>query len=169
MINTRFLLAIAATGAAVMIVAQGAPPRVSDPKTKSLSNIKQLGTAMMIYGADWDDVFPYPQSEKAWQYCLFPYTKNRDFFKTLNPAKPGNFKFNMALGGVSMTVIESPAETVMFYDPTVWPDGKYLFSAVDTSSRYVDAAAWKKLQKTLTLKLKKEAKRPLPKNYGAKF
>lgn len=174
--NAKLAFSLIAFGAVVMIGAQvrgrtgapsGTPKR--DPKTVSLSNIKQLSTAMMIYITDSDDIFPYPQAAKGWQWPLFAYCKNKEIYKSANPKKPGPFLFNFGLGGVSSTVIENPAATPMFYDPTVWPDGRYLYSNADTSSKFVDAARWKELQKVMAKKMPRTAKKPLPKNYGSAF
>jgi len=163
----RFILSALALGSVVLIVAQTAPPQ-SDPRTVSLSNVKQLSTGMLIYITDFDDVFPYPQTEKGWQMPIYPYLKNKNLYRTLNPAKPEFFRFNMALGGVSATAIGSPTTMPMFYDPTAWPDGKYLHSRTDTSSKFVEASTWKAIKKDLTAKLKRSAK-PLPKNWGDTF
>lgn len=66
--------------------------------TKSLSNVKQLGTSMMIYTADYDDTIPpeYGNGTDAdpnqyhntdtWVGRIYPYVKNKQIFfdPTLN-------------------------------------------------------------------------------------
>ena len=64
-------------------------------RTASLSNIKQLGTASMIYSADADDVIfnayyfgsagqtsPDNQGAFRWPWLLMPYTKNMAIFRS---------------------------------------------------------------------------------------
>lgn len=79
-------------------------------KTQSLSNIKQIGTATMIYGADYDDLLPMYQTvgvcpwpeicgtgnvTLGFTFLLQPYTKNNLFTqcpkagKRLNPSAGG--------------------------------------------------------------------------------
>lgn len=145
--------------------AQGlAKPPAASQQATTLSNAKQISTAMIMYASDWDDVLPYAQSTKAVQFVTYPYVKNAEVWKTLNP-NGGQFQFNMALGGVSMTDVPSPAETVLYYESNEWPDGKRAVSYLDGHAKLVSAEEWAKLKASLDLKLKKTAK-PLPLNYG---
>ncbi|MBX3119626.1 MAG: hypothetical protein KF784_11215 [Fimbriimonadaceae bacterium] len=146
---------------------QSAQADLSGKRTATLSNIKQVGTAMMIYMADYDDVFPYAQSTTAAQYVTNPYMKNTSLWTTLNP-NGGRILFNTSLGGVSHVVLEDPSKTVMFYESNAWPDGRRCVCFADTSSRFVDQSGWKELAKTLKLKLKRQGK-PLPANYGVEW
>jgi prepilin-type N-terminal cleavage/methylation domain-containing protein/prepilin-type processing-associated H-X9-DG protein len=57
-------------------------------KAACLSNMKQIGTALMMYLQDWDEAFPYwypPCAGVApglyWTEQLMPYIKNKDVFK----------------------------------------------------------------------------------------
>ncbi len=52
-------------------------------KTQSLSNVKNLGTAINIYLSDSDDVYPQSETgqgvaEVTWATAIFPYVKNGD-------------------------------------------------------------------------------------------
>jgi prepilin-type N-terminal cleavage/methylation domain-containing protein/prepilin-type processing-associated H-X9-DG protein len=80
-------------------------------QTTCLSNMKQLGTALMMYGQDYDETLPaWPFKGgagglfndprfKIWSYstwvdALMPYTKNKDVFACPNGPKSGaNFVF----------------------------------------------------------------------------
>ncbi len=61
-------------------------------KTQCLSNMKQIGTALMMYAQDWDETLPiwwppcwgnpnYPPGGLYWTEALMPYLKNVDIFK----------------------------------------------------------------------------------------
>lgn len=69
-------------------------------KTSSLSNIRQLGTATVMYAGDYDDViFPLSASGPAgmtvpdnwgvfrWPWLLVTYTKNLDIFRSPSDTK----------------------------------------------------------------------------------
>lgn len=66
--------------------------------TTSLSNVKQIGTAMQIYIADYDDTFPIRRfavlnpdnsvrGEMSWKQVTHPYARNTDIYRDpVNPA-----------------------------------------------------------------------------------
>lgn len=134
-------------------------------QTRTLSNMKQVGVGMMMYCADFDDMYPWPQSTKAVQYVIRPYLKNMDLWQTANP-NGGEVRFNMAIGGVNMVAIEDIANTVMFYESKAWPDGRRAVAFTDGHAKMVTSSEWQKLEATLRKKFPKSAKRPLPLNYG---
>lgn len=136
-----------------------------DGKAATISNAKQIGLAMLMYSADWDDVLPYPQSTKAVQFVTQPYVKNLDIWKTHNP-NAGQFQFNMALGGVLTTSVENPNEVPVFYESITWPDGTRVVVYLDGHVRAIDRAEWDGLQQYLRPRWPREAKKPLPANWG---
>ena len=134
------------------------------PQTRTLSNIKQISLGMLMYASDYDDLTPYAQSTKTVEYVISPYVLNNELFKSLNPDR-SRFLFNMAIAGVNMTDIPSPAETVMFYESRAWPDGLRVVSFCDGHAKIVTEEEWREHKLTLKLKIKKSAK-PLPAGYG---
>ena len=134
-----------------------APVGTVPQRTATLSNIKQISTAMVIYLADSDDIFPYVQGTPQLFKLLMPYCKNEEIMKTLNPAG-GMFRFNMSLAGVNSTEIAEPANTVMFYESEPWADGSRCVSFADTHAKVVNPEEWAKLQPSLNLKLKRVGK-----------
>lgn len=171
--NPKIVGAAAFFCAAVMVVAQTSGTATSGAKraneqAESLSRIKQLSTGMMIYLADSDDIYPYPQATKAWQFALYPYLKNKQIYLSTNPSKPGPFQFNMNLGGVFSADVPD-AKTPLFYDPTAWPDGKRMYSCADSSATVVSPTDWAKAAKLMKTKIQRKAKKPLPANYGSSF
>lgn len=126
-------------------------------RTVTLSNLKQIGTGLIILLTDNDDVFPYVQSTPQLFKFLEPYTKNQELFKTKNPMG-GEFRFNMSLAGVSATDIEKPAETPMFFESEAWPDGKRGVCFTDSHAKFVTKEEWDKMQPLLKLSLKRHGK-----------
>lgn len=133
-------------------------------RSKTLTNLKQVSVAMVIYTADFDDCFPYVQSTAAAQFVTYPYAKSLDIWKTYNPGK-SKFLMNLSIAGVDSTTIEKPSETILFHESKPWPDTTRCVSFTDTSSRVVKPEIWSKVSATLKLKLKKAGK-PLPKSLG---
>ena len=67
-------------------------------KTACLSNMKQLGTALMMYAQDWDETLPfwrtachndpnYPPGGLLWTEQLYPYIKNWEVFQCPSAAQ----------------------------------------------------------------------------------
>lgn len=145
--------------------AGGGGSNVADGKTATVSNAKQMSLALMMYAGDYDDDIPYVQSTKAAFEVIYPYMKNKDITKSLNP-DGAKFLLNMALAGVNMATIESPAETVMFYEDKPWADGTRVVSFTDGHVKRLSAEEWERYKPTLSLKLTKKGK-PLPATLGS--
>gem|GEM_PF-2345536 len=89
-------------------------------KTADLSNIKQIGTALQIYAADWDDNSVVKDEEEGYDWFdpLYPYVKNRQVFRT--PAyraeddEPAtDYLINgLFAHGASLTSFEYPSEQI---------------------------------------------------------
>lgn len=120
----------------------------------TLSNIKQVCLAMLMFEGDYDDYFPYVESSPQLFDFLNPYTKNREVFKTRNPLG-GEIRFNMSLAGANMTGVDQPAITPMFFESNAWPDGRRCVGFTDGHAKIVSADEWRGMQYLLQLKLKK--------------
>lgn len=131
----------------------------------AIDNAKSLASAMLLYAQDYDGVFPYVQSTRGAEYVLYPYVKGTTIYKTQNPMRAGDFRFNMALAGVSMSQVTNAAEVPLFYDPSPWPDGTYLVSFADSHARFMTADQWSLSKRYLQIKLKKTGT-PLPATLG---
>ncbi|MHB0999545.1 MAG: hypothetical protein ACYC27_09885 [Armatimonadota bacterium] len=58
-------------------IAMGIPLTESEMQTALLSNIKQIGTSLMMYASDWDNKLP---GADTFEQDLSPYLKNNDVF-----------------------------------------------------------------------------------------
>ena len=59
--------------------------KLAAKKTVDLSNLKQIGTMIMLYGNDNDDAFPltsFPAKGSSWPLQCQPYIKNWDMFRS---------------------------------------------------------------------------------------
>lgn len=89
-------------------------------KTRSLSNIKFISTAVTIYTADNNDRFPPLDS---WQEAVTPLitvppsgSPSENPFQPPYTEKPGGYAFNASLEGVSTVEIPLPSSTVMIFE-----------------------------------------------------
>lgn len=83
--------------------------------TACLSNIKQIGLALMMFLTDNDDKFLV--TEANWKTKSEPYIKNMDMYRCpLEPAGSSSYSFNSKLVGKNAAAIQQPAETVMIYE-----------------------------------------------------
>lgn len=119
-------------------------------KTACLSNIKQLGIAVMIYLADHDDRFSMNASKL--KTTLNPYLKNdRLWTCPLTPKAGAAYSMNARLLGKSAAQLADPANTVMLYEGAKGKlDFKHAgFAAVafaDGHAKLINAEAAKKLR-----------------------
>lgn len=158
---------------AALLEALGSRPKTifdqaqsSAKETSSLSNLKQIALASIMYANDYDDLLPYVQSTKSMQWVTTPYLKNNSVWTNPNPAG-GQYLLNMSLAGVNLSGIDKPAETILFYESTPWEDGRRGVAYADGHAKRLTADEWTRAQATLHLKLTRKGK-PLPANYGLK-
>ena len=69
-------------------------------KLQAMNKAKQIGVALMIYSADYDDMLPL---NTDWQNSVDPYLKNRDMLNG----------FNYILNGNDLTKLDNPQNTML--------------------------------------------------------
>jgi len=112
----------------------------------SMSRLKQLGLATMMYATEHDAFPPAKTTEDARRY-LDSFVDDKDSF--VGGTKGISFEFNTKLAGVAMADLQSPAETIEWYEKV--PNAKLPYAAV-----YVDGHVVKyqgKSQPQVALKL----------------
>jgi prepilin-type processing-associated H-X9-DG protein len=90
-----------------------------------LANQKQLGTAMLMFAADHNDVLP---DKNNWPSQLLPYTNNPKLTKCPADKSPAavSYAMNAALSGKKMSALPNPATTILLYEtaqPGISPSG----------------------------------------------
>ncbi len=135
LIELLVVIAIIAILAAILfpVFAQA---KAAAKKTQGISNLKQIGTAMHMYIADYDDTLPFSREAAIWGgytgdpeeledmvfYKVFlPYTKNKDIFYSpedkLANKGGSSFSVNAHLEYAwSATAITQPADTIYLTD-----------------------------------------------------
>lgn len=108
-------------------------------KSVGLSNVKQVALGIMLYCSDADDVFPFANSSAEAKRAVMPYTKSEDVW---NSPAGGRILYNTALSGVSATSIVAPAETLLVWEETTYPDGKRAVGYTDGHAMRRDESEW---------------------------
>jgi prepilin-type N-terminal cleavage/methylation domain-containing protein/prepilin-type processing-associated H-X9-DG protein len=119
LIELLVVIAIIAILAAILfpVFAQA---KAAAKKTQDLSNFKQLGLALQMYAADYDDrsVDVDHEHEYYWFEPLFPYVKNRGIFRTpaysAGPDAPdSDYLINgLFAHGLSLTTVSLPSNQI---------------------------------------------------------
>ncbi len=85
-------------------------------QTSCLSNTKQIGTAMLMYAQDYDEIWAMREN---WREAVNPYVKNDEVFRCPSaPQQDNGYAYNGSLSMLSLVVIPSPAETPLAFDAT---------------------------------------------------
>jgi len=106
LIELLVVIAIIAILAAILfpVFAQA---KLAAKKTADLSNLKQIGTMIMLYGNDNDDAFPltsFPAKGNSWPLQCQPYIKNWDIFRS-----PGDASSLWPQAGTKPPQLDTPA------------------------------------------------------------
>ena len=117
------------------------PPPVG---TESLSNLKQMGTALLMYAQDYDDRLPPMKKMETTEAVLMPYIKNNNVF--INPDTKEHYKANPAFSEQPAAKIDLPASTVAFYEATPAKDGTRGVCFMDGHSKRIAEADWPALK-----------------------
>ncbi|MEZ0325803.1 MAG: prepilin-type N-terminal cleavage/methylation domain-containing protein [Fimbriimonas sp.] len=105
LIELLVVIAIIAILAAILfpVFAQA---KLAAKKTVDLSNMKQVGTVMQLYGNDFDDQFPlvsFPTKGNTWPLRCQPYIKSWDMLRS-----PGDLSTKWPAAGINPPQPDTP-------------------------------------------------------------
>jgi hypothetical protein len=113
----------------------------------SLSNLQQLGLALLMYCSDYDEVLPKAMGKPdAMQKALYPYTKNNELFK--NPMTGTLYLSNAILAKKKVDHIKYPSQMVTFYESEPASDGTRGVAFLDGHAKRLTASEWASVKKT---------------------
>lgn len=113
----------------------------------SLSNLKTLGLALLMYCDDYDEVLPKAMGKPdALQKALLPYAKNDELFK--NPMDDSPYMSNAILAGKKIAHITNPSQMATIFESTPAPDGKRGVVFLDGHAKRLTESEWASVKKT---------------------
>ena len=87
--------------------------------TACLSNVEQLGVALMMYAADHQEILPQASS---WEEAIAEYAGDNEALFTC-PVTGQRYIFNEALSGADLKELDNPGEMPMLWEPTLDAEG----------------------------------------------
>lgn len=106
----------------------------------SLSNLRQLGTGMLMYTQDYDEVLPPMKNLDTVKKVIMPYIKNEQIF--INPITKEPYGVNSILSMHKLAHLKRQDEMVVFYETTSAPDGTRGVAFLDGHALRVQEADW---------------------------
>ena len=123
-------------------------------ETSSLSNLKQLALATLMYAQDHDEVFP-PLADAAKTHAsLMPYLREERVFTP--PNKRATYIANAALSRKNLAIIPEPSNCLLFYESTPSSLGKRSVVFADGHAHTIPESEW--------LRVKARSDAQLPRN-----
>ena len=116
----------------------------------SESNLRNIGTAMMMYSQDYDETLPPMKSFTKFKEVIMPYIKNESTFK--NPISNEAYVLNDILSNHKLAHILKPAEFAFIYEASPAPDGTRGVGFVDGQAKRVYADEWELVKKRSKIK-----------------
>ena len=111
------LLAALAIVAAILLPVFGQAKEKAQA-TACLSQVKQLGVALMMYAADHEETLPEADS---WEEAVAPYIMNAEILAC--PVTGKHYIFNEGLSGVDLKDLDNPQATPMLWEPALDAEG----------------------------------------------
>jgi hypothetical protein len=115
----------------------------------SLSNLRTIGAALLLYTQENQGVLPPMDDWKTLKPLLITYAPRDDFF--VRPRTKELYRANASLSGRKLAEIVRPGIVVAFYEAGPAPDGTRNVVFLDDKAKRVSAAEWGKLKRTSQL------------------
>jgi len=117
---------------------------VKEAEADSMSNLKQVGLAMMQYVQDYDEVYPPMKSQEKVRKVLEPYVRNTSIF--IHPGSKQPYQFNANLSGKNLAKIAEPAAMVAAFEPVPDGSGMRAICFADGHVKRIPEPEWIKLK-----------------------
>src|SRR5579884_34938 len=106
----------------------------------SLSNLKQIDLALLMYVQDYDEVLPPMKDPNSVKQRLRPYAKSETLF--INPITHQPYQVNRILSSHKLKDISDPAAMVVFYEDSPAPDNTRGVAFMDGHARRIPESQW---------------------------
>jgi hypothetical protein len=111
----------------------------------SLSNLKQMALAVVMYAQDSDEVLPPLKTIDAAKEALSPYVRDESIFTQPDTDQP--YKTNPVLSGKKLAHITDRADMILFYEAKPAEDGTRGASFLDGHAKRLSADEWERYKK----------------------
>ena len=111
----------------------------------SLSNLKQMALAVLMYAQDYDEALPPLKTIQAAQEALSPYVRDESIFTQPDTDVP--YKTNPVLSGKKMAHITNAADMILFYEAKPADDGTRGAAFLDGHAKRLSADEWERYKK----------------------
>jgi len=111
----------------------------------SLSNLKQMALAVVMYAQDYDEVLPPLKTLGEAEEALSPYVRDESIFAQPDTDVP--YKTNPVLSGKKMAHITNAADMILFYEAKPADDGTRGAAFLDGHAKRLTADEWERYKK----------------------
>lgn len=118
-----------------------APP-APDPATASVSNLKQIGLALIQYTQDSDEVLPPMKTADIAKAAILPYIKSDAVF--YQPPTNIPYQPNTSLSHRALATFDSPTDMVVYYEAEPQSDGLRAVLFLDGHVKRLTDADWQR-------------------------
>ncbi len=115
-------------------------PPAPDPKEATVSDLKQIGLAVMQYMQDYDEKLPPMKTPAVAKKALFPYVKSDSVFE--QPQTHTLFQPNTSLSGRSLASFDNLTSMVVYYEAAPEADGLRAVLFLDGHVKRLSDADW---------------------------
>jgi len=124
--------------------ALGSDATSDDINQASVSNLKQIGLALLQYTQDFDEVLPPMKTVAESNEAIYPYLKNKTLLE--HPGTHELYQTNTSLSHRRLASFDSPATMVTYYEASPDSDGLRAVLFLDGHVKRVTEAEWQQLK-----------------------
>ncbi len=136
------LAAVASVSFTAFSVSVGERLEVKSARIKSLSNLKQVGLALVMYAQDYDERLPPLPNAAVAKKLLYPYLKNEAVFREPKTGRP--YEVNQALSGARVArFARNAARVAVFYETLPDENGLRGVAFLDGHARLIHEDDWR--------------------------
>ena len=115
-----------------------------DPNQASISNLKQIGLALVQYVQDYDEQLPPMKTVAEADEAIYPYLKDRKLLE--HPKTHELYQTNTSLSHRSLASFNDPSTMVTYYEASPADDGLRAVLFLDGHVKRVPDTEWQRLR-----------------------
>lgn len=120
-----------------------APP-APDPKEATVTDLKQIGLALLQYTQDYDEVLPPMKNAAVVKTALYPYVKSQAVFE--QPQTHTLYQPNTSLSHRNLASFADPSSMVVYYEAAPEDDGLRAILFLDGHVKRLADTDWQRVR-----------------------